>query len=598
MVRIALISPEAWFRVGDSDDARAVERSVGALRVFLASAGLLAVWIDPTQPAAYGRVAYAMLAGYVGLAILFLMIGRSGIASRAPRAFGITTHILDIVVAATVMLSTEGPDSPYFVFLSFPMLVAAYRWGLRETLATAITAVALLGFEWFLLDAGIAQSIREGARGSFDANRVIMRAAYLVIAGFLIGYLGEQEKQRRREAAAMALLIGRARADAGLGGTPEALLGALARLFRSPRALLIAQEKQGSRAHLISAEPERSGHPSIVTATELDEYRLKDYLFDMPGESCYAVSLGDGGEFSVLALDDHGRRMATRRTELSEAFVQAHPCSGMLVLPVASRRGWSARVLVFDPDVGLDREGTLRFAQRLVREMGPSIHQVSLLQRVRSRAEAIERARLSRELHDGAIQSLVAADLQLAVLSQKVAPALPESVGDIAGIQTVLRDEVQNMRELTQEMKLGIFEADAEHLLQDASTMVERFERQTGIAAHFVGDMGPVDLTARACHEILRILHESLVNIRRHSGARNVLVQAALGPQYLKLAIGDDGKGFPFTGRLSHRELEERQEGPAVIRERVQSLGWKMTVESRPGRGARIELLVPFNVRA
>ena len=90
------------------------------------------------------------------------------------------------------------------------------------------------------------------------------------------------------------------------------------------------------------------------------------------------------------------------------------------------------------------------------------------------------------------------------------------------------------------------------------------------------------------------ILQEGLVNVRKHSGARHVLVRAGASNGRVRLSIEDDGCGFPFSGRLSHAELAARHQGPAVIMERVHALGGEITVESRPGHGARVDVAVPL----
>src|SRR4029079_480493 len=203
------------------------------------------------------------------------------------------------------------------------------------------------------------------------------------------------------------------------------------------------------------------------------------------------------------------------------------------------------------------------FARRLVREIGPSIHQVSLLNKLRSRAEAIERARLARELTDGPIQTLASAEMQLDVLARQEATPIALA-NDLDDIQLLLRNEVMNLRDLTQDMKIGLFEADTDGLFDDVSNIVERFERQTGITAEFVSEPQLVKLPPRSRRELLRIVHEGLVNVRKHSGARHVVVRAAVAGRNLELSIDDDGRGFDFEGRLTHRELEARHQGPAV----------------------------------
>jgi two-component system nitrate/nitrite sensor histidine kinase NarX len=122
---------------------------------------------------------------------------------------------------------------------------------------------------------------------------------------------------------------------------------------------------------------------------------------------------------------------------------------------------------------------------------------------------------------------------------------------------------------------------------------VERFRRETGISAEFVSEIEKLELPQKVCRELARIVQESLVNVRKHSGARHVLVRLAQRSGNLQLTVEDDGRGFPFSGRLSETELAITGKGPAVIRERVRLLAGELTIESNPGHGARVEVRIP-----
>jgi two-component system nitrate/nitrite sensor histidine kinase NarX len=131
-------------------------------------------------------------------------------------------------------------------------------------------------------------------------------------------------------------------------------------------------------------------------------------------------------------------------------------------------------------------------------------------------------------------------------------------------------------------------------LAQHLSGVVDRFSRSTGIAARFVSDGKPAPLTPNARRQVARIVHEALVNIRKHSGADRVVVRADVSGASWKLSIEDDGRGFPFAGRLTHDELEAQRQGPRTIGERARIIGGLVTVESRPGFGARVEIAIPL----
>ena len=173
------------------------------------------------------------------------------------------------------------------------------------------------------------------------------------------------------------------------------------------------------------------------------------------------------------------------------------------------------------------------------------------MRRLRERAGALERARFARELHDGAIQSLIAVEMQLDVLRRQSGTQAPVVNAELGRIQKLLREEVLKLRELMQTMKS--FEVNADRLLGFISDTVERFRRETGIAAEFASELERVDLAQKKCRELARIVQESLVNVRKHSGAHHVLVRLAHRAGNLQLTVEDDGKGFSFSGSFLMR---------------------------------------------
>jgi signal transduction histidine kinase len=172
---------------------------------------------------------------------------------------------------------------------------------------------------------------------------------------------------------------------------------------------------------------------------------------------------------------------------------------------------------------------------------------------------------------------------------QSIKPgSLTEELGRIQGL---LREEVLKLRELMQQMKS--LDVDSRRLLAFLADTVERFQRETGIPARFLPEVQELDMPQPICRELARIVQEGLVNVRKHSGARQVVVRLGIDKGQWNLVIEDDGRGFPFAGRLSHLELDTQPRGPAVIKERVRVIEGELTIESIPGRGARLEISVP-----
>jgi signal transduction histidine kinase len=316
----------------------------------------------------------------------------------------------------------------------------------------------------------------------------------------------------------------------------------------------------------------------------------KTYLDNFPGVVCYASVDGDG--WRTLALDDSGHPAPVTNLASLSQLRQAQPFDSLVTVPFLFGGDWRGRVFLFNPSWRGERQEELRFLQDMIRQVGPAVYNVYLLHRLRRRASAAERARFARELHDGAVQSLIAVEMQVDVLRRQAEANRPID-GELGRIQSLLREEVLKLRELMQQMKA--IDVDSQRLLGVLKDTVERFQRETGISARFVTELDELDMLQRVCREFLRIVQEGLVNVRKHSGARHALVRLAIVGDNWSLTMEDDGKGFPFSGRYDMKQMEAAGMGPMIIRERVSLIGGELTVESNPGQGTRLEITVPRN---
>jgi signal transduction histidine kinase len=316
------------------------------------------------------------------------------------------------------------------------------------------------------------------------------------------------------------------------------------------------------------------------------------YLFESQADTCFISRAGNKGSGPHrLGLDTAGQRVTLAAAEPWESLASQRPFETLLWVGFQFGQEWAGRILLLNPAQIGAVEDELHFLQDLIKQVGPAVYNVYLLRRLRMRAGAVERARVARELHDGAIQSLIAVEMQVDVLRRQSENKAPTLTSELSRVQGLLREEVLKLRELMQQMKS--LDLDARRFIPFLSDTVERFERETGIRAGFRSDVSQPAISARMCREVARIVQEGLVNVRKHSHARQVLVTLHLKDGKLNVSIEDDGCGFPFSGRLSHAELDASGRGPVVIKERVRLVAGELTIESNPGKGARLEITVP-----
>ena len=426
----------------------------------------------------------------------------------------------------------------------------------------------------------------------FEPKRLFMRSISLLVLSFLLGYLAEQQKQLRAEKAVIARALGKARVETGLVGTLQEIAGELLSTYDAKHLLIASQEASNYRV-FVGEVHANNGGASAFQWLEPSPSDRERYLYDSSATTCYARQSAHNGtdHFSVLELDQAGTRIRSLPVGFLAGLRQKHDFSSLMTVSFLFGREWNGRIFLFDPSLAGDIEEELRFLQELVRQVGPAVYNVLLLRRLRLRAGAVERARFARELHDGAVQSLIAVEMQVDVLRRQSA-SRPELVTtELGRIQGLLREEVLKLRELMQQMKT--LDVDSKRFVGLLGDTVERFQRETGISARFISELERLDMPQQICRELARIVQEALVNVRKHSQARQVLVRLAASNGAWKVTVEDDGRGFPFSGRLSHAELDALRKGPVVIKERVRLIEGELTIESNPGRGSRLEVSVP-----
>jgi len=187
--------------------------------------------------------------------------------------------------------------------------------------------------------------------------------------------------------------------------------------------------------------------------------------------------------------------------------------------------------------------------------------------------------------------------MKIEALRRGAALTPAEADAELGEVQELLQREVLALRELMQALRP--LELETSDQLPDVlASLVERFRRDTSVSARFIWTGGPISLPSSTALELARIVQEALVNVRKHSRARNVLVRLTNSDDTCTLIIEDDGQGFEFEGRLSARELERRRIGPAIIKERARIAGAQLSVDSAPGVGARLELTFSTGVHA
>ncbi len=222
--------------------------------------------------------------------------------------------------------------------------------------------------------------------------------------------------------------------------------------------------------------------------------------------------------------------------------------------------------------------------------------QAQLMEHQWARAILQEREQLAHELHDGLSQSLGFLNLQAQTAQVYLRTGQGEAAqGSLARLAEVSREMQGDVRELIGNL-LDV-SLPSEGFCSALRQAVARFEKQTGlavvldIASEADAVCGPAHVSPATGVQLLRIVQESLANVRKHADAPSqVQVRLEVKDGQACLTIMDNGAGFsaeqPSPGR--------RHFGLQVMRQRAERIGGQLTIHSSSGEGTRVEIRVPL----
>jgi two-component system sensor histidine kinase DegS len=237
--------------------------------------------------------------------------------------------------------------------------------------------------------------------------------------------------------------------------------------------------------------------------------------------------------------------------------------------------------------------GDLRWFERVIRHLNVPLENVFLLRSLRARAVEAERSRVSRDLHDGILQTLLSLNIQFGVLRRKL-PQAPEQVGnDLESLEKTVREEGDDLRQMVKDLRpLRVESADLREMMH---SFAERCHDESGMVVDLFLEENDLRAPDRICREVFQIYRESLNNIKKHARASHVVVKLWQDDTKIFLVVDDNGQGFSFAGKFGSEELDRLRLGPISIKERTRTVGGVLTVESNPGHGARLTIEIPLN---
>jgi signal transduction histidine kinase len=195
-----------------------------------------------------------------------------------------------------------------------------------------------------------------------------------------------------------------------------------------------------------------------------------------------------------------------------------------------------------------------------------------------------ERKRIAREIHDELGQQLLALKIDVSILQGQLSH-VPEATAQLEGILRSMSSLMQSMRSIINDLRPAVLDLGL-HAAVEWQT--REFQRKTGISCSLMSDGEDIVLSDACATALFRTLQESLTNVSRHASASHVGVQLYATNESLLMRVSDDG-----IGRLGQQDKPDAF-GLRGMRERIGSLGGRLTVTAAPDQGVTVTAVIPM----
>lgn len=274
---------------------------------------------------------------------------------------------------------------------------------------------------------------------------------------------------------------------------------------------------------------------------------------------------------------------------IGNRLCQTRQDTEMLAIPLQYRD----RVLgVYNLFVSREKHDKLEEEHELLlsigRHLGMAIEKASNDEDIRTLSIMEERTRMAHELHDSLAQTLASLRFKVRLLDDTFNQGNEAAMWqELESLENTIDEAYAELRSLITHFRAPL---DGKGVVRVIERLAERFRQETSLEVFFYHNWHLKDLTQHMELEVVRIVQESLNNIRKHSQANTVRILMYSSEEgRCSVLIEDDGVGLPDPLPEPNPTTGEHI-GLRIMRERAAKLDGEIQFESEPGEGTLIQL--------
>lgn len=293
----------------------------------------------------------------------------------------------------------------------------------------------------------------------------------------------------------------------------------------------------------------------------------------------------------VLNEGEHLRMRNIGSDPRSHGFPPNHPVMrSLLAVPITCKGPFVGNLYLSEKENGSEfTPGDEETLERFAVQAAIAIDNAHLHRQVADLAVAQERLHIAHEMHDGIAQVLGYVNTKVQAATEYIKrDKTEEGLAQLRELANAAREAYGDVREAI--VDLRTLPEPARPFEEVLREYIDRWKEQTEISTQLVVD-GNFAMPNGIELQLVRIIQESLTNVRKHARATTARVELRRRNGTLLLQVNDDGVGFTQAGRS--RSVFPRF-GLATMRERAESIGGTFAIDSTPGKGTTIRVEIPI----
>ncbi len=200
-----------------------------------------------------------------------------------------------------------------------------------------------------------------------------------------------------------------------------------------------------------------------------------------------------------------------------------------------------------------------------------------------------ERKLIAREIHDDLGQALSAFKIEISLLYDRVADSRSKykdtMLDSLKSMEQALDESLASMRRIITKLRPSM--SDDLELVYEIQRLVADLGKRLGISIEVRSEVENIEIEAHIAIEVFRVIQESVTNIIKHARASAATIEITKEQDKFRFLVSDNGVGF------NEEELAGKQTfGIMGIKERAQRIGASLDIDSCPGKGTTVELLI------